>query len=524
MSTPKGWSSQEKDDTLEPQFTTIQPVGQRRYGMDVNAHAFYEEIATDAAEAGSTTTNIVATSHSAQIGDIIRFTSGSLSGQEVTVVERSDQALDANNIPLGDTLDSAPSASDAFTIYRNRKPVVSASGGMSVSSVDPIRFDLNGTTTDVSKDTGTPANSRPLPVEILSASGVEINVTTGDIGVQLSHSGGSPDSVLIGDGTETVNVNASNEMQVADDTARTSLATIAGDTTSLDAKVPAQGAALTAASVPVNIASDQTVPVSAASLPLPTGAATAANQSTANGLLTTIDADTGSIATSASTIAGAVSGTEMQVDVVTSALPTGAATAANQSTANGLLTTIDADTGALAGCVAGTEVQVDIVSSALPTGAATETTLNSIKTAVEIIDNAISGSEMQVDVVTSALPTGAATAANQASILAELDLDVVDTAYIDYTSTNLPGNATNPAELVASSAADYKAIQVFDTAGVPCEIMTGAAAAETRKLVFGPGSDQTVRARITSGTRISIRRIDDAAAFSTGSITVNFLG
>ncbi|MCP4527519.1 MAG: hypothetical protein GY833_16620 [Aestuariibacter sp.] len=38
--------------------------------------------------------------------------------------------------------------------------------------------------------------------------------------------------------------------------------TIAGDTTSLDAKLPAQGAAATAASTPVNIASDQTVPVS----------------------------------------------------------------------------------------------------------------------------------------------------------------------------------------------------------------------------------------------------------------------
>ena len=65
-----------------------------------------------------------------------------------------------------------------------------------------------------------------------------------------------------------------------------------------------------------------------------TGVATAANQSTIighvdgiEGLLTTIDADTG-------TIAGAVSGTEMQVDVVTSALPSGAATASNQSTGN----------------------------------------------------------------------------------------------------------------------------------------------------------------------------------------------
>jgi hypothetical protein len=58
----------------------------------------------------------------------------------------------------------------------------------------------------------------------------------------------------------------------------------------------------------------------------------------------------------------------------TVSLPTGAATAANQTTVIGhldgvetLLGTIDADTGTLAGAVAGTEMQVDIVA-ALPAG------------------------------------------------------------------------------------------------------------------------------------------------------------
>lgn len=90
-----------------------------------------------------------------------------------------------------------------------------------------------------------------------------------------------------------------------------SLAIVAGDTTSLDAKLPAQGAALTAASVPVNIASDQTVPVSAASLPLPTGAATESTLSTLNGKVTACN--TGAVVISSS------------------ALPSGAATAANQA-------------------------------------------------------------------------------------------------------------------------------------------------------------------------------------------------
>ena len=67
------------------------------------------------------------------------------------------------------------------------------------------------------------------------------------------------------------------------DSQSTDLSTIAGDTTSLDSKMPAQGAAVTAASTPVNIASDQTVPVSAASLPLPSGAATEATLSSLDG-------------------------------------------------------------------------------------------------------------------------------------------------------------------------------------------------------------------------------------------------
>ena len=60
--------------------------------------------------------------------------------------------------------------------------------------------------------------------------------------------------------------------------------------TSIDGKIPAKGQANMASSTPVAIASDQTaVPISAASLPLPTGAATAANQTTGNASLSSID-------------------------------------------------------------------------------------------------------------------------------------------------------------------------------------------------------------------------------------------
>jgi len=90
------------------------------------------------------------------------------------------------------------------------------------------------------------------------------------------------------DGTQTgtkyaLVVDSSLRLRVYDVDANASL-------TSINNKLPSLGAQLTANSLAVNIASDQTVPVSAASLPLPTGAATEAKQDTIITALNSIDA------------------------------------------------------------------------------------------------------------------------------------------------------------------------------------------------------------------------------------------
>ena len=172
------------------------------------------------------------------------------------------------------------------------------------------------------------------------------------------------------------------------------LDTIAGDTTSLDAKITAC----------------DTGSVTVASSALPSGAATAANQATANTSLSNLETDA-STAAAGFAAEGAALGSgvllqgddgvdrkninvdattgDVQVDITntvtvgdisgTVSLPTGAATAANQSTANTSLSSIDTDTTTIAGDTTSLDTKVTacdtgnvtVASSALPTGAAT---------------------------------------------------------------------------------------------------------------------------------------------------------
>ena len=135
---------------------------------------------------------------------------------------------------------------------------------------------------------------------------------------------------------------------------------IATSVASLDTKAPALGQALAAGSVPVVLTAAQVTTLTPPAAI--TGYATSAKQDTIIGHVDGIEA-------SLTTVAGAVAGTEMQVDIVTSALPTGAATSAKQDTIIGHVDGIEASLTTVAGAVSGTEMQVDIVGS-LPAGTA----------------------------------------------------------------------------------------------------------------------------------------------------------
>lgn len=183
----------------------------------------------------------------------------------------------------------------------------------------------------------------------------------------------------------------------------------------------------------VTIATDDTVTVD--------GTVTANLSATDNAVLDSIDA--------------AVNGT-LTVDGSAVTQPISGTVTANLGTIdNAVLDSIDAGVAnvvtavqLLDNAISGSEMQVDVVTSALPSGAATETTLDAIKTAVELIDNAISGSEMQVDVV-----SGTVTA----------NLGATDNAVLDAIEANTSGSTShyrnidaNAEDAIKSSAGTLK--------------------------------------------------------------------
>lgn len=311
-----------------------------------------------------------------------------------------------------------------------------------------------------------------------------------------------------------------------------------------DTLQPVQGTV--ADGILVNLGANNDVTV--ASLPLPSGASTAANQSTIIGhvdgietLLGTIDADT-------STLAGAVSGTEMQVDVLTmptvtvqatnldirdltsvsdsvsavvtsSALPTGASTAANQTTiighldgVEGLLTTIDSDTSTLAVVGGGTEATAQRV------------TIASDSTGVLSVDD--NGSSLTVDNAALSVTGGGVEASAMRVTIASDSTGVLS---IDDNGGSITIDGTVAATIAAGATTIAKAEDVASAdadVGVPAMAVRKATPANTsgtdgdyEMLQMSAGrlwASATVDAALPAGTNTIGGTVPNASASGTG--------
>jgi hypothetical protein len=325
---------------------------------------------------------------------------------------------------------------------------------------------------------------------------------------------------------------------------------------SIDGKLNSLGQKAMAASMPVVIASDQsTVPVSMASAPLPTGAATAANQTTLGAQTTKINDGTNTAAVTASSAlkvdgsavtqpvsgtvtvtqatgtnlhavidSGTVSATQSGTWNITNisgtvSLPTGASTSALQTTGNTSLSNIDTNTSALA-LSQGTSITSKLgpmIQAEATTNPPTYTTAT-----INPLTTTTAGG-LRVDLAT--VNNGQAPAVNYGQVTSgSLRINQGGRAKAnapvrnDYTSTNVTTAAY--VQLVASTSNDASQIEIFDSSGQTLVLAVGAAASEVDQINIFPGGNGRVPLFIPSGSRVSIKAV--SATASVGEIDINF--
>lgn len=244
MASESGFSNQKKLGIA--QYKTIQSLGSDKFGAPVASRGLFDVSGADQAIVNVDTSNdlkyiyIEVTAHGARVNDVFRLTTGNLSSWEFPI----EEVVDVDIIKVLNVCPSLPVAGDDGRVHRWITPGYSSDGGLAVSvPTAPAQFIYNGgdqqvvqdTATPannrampnllfiykdgvehpITKDTGTPANTLGIPVEIVAASGTPINITAGDINVQLTDVGVNFDAVRVGDGSGIyLDINADGSINV----------------------------------------------------------------------------------------------------------------------------------------------------------------------------------------------------------------------------------------------------------------------------------------------------------------------
>lgn len=252
---------------------------------------------------------------------------------------------------------------------------------------------------------------------------------------------------------------------------------------SIDTKTPTVGQKASAASSPVVIANDQsTLPISAASLPLPAGASTSALQTSGNASLTSIDGKTPAL------------GQALAAASVPVVLP-----AAQISTLTPLSTvTVTQATG--------TNLHTVVDSSALPTGAATETTLASLNSKVTTVN------------------TGAVVlAAGSATIGALTANQSVNNAQVNGTTVSTGNGVSGTGVQRVAIASDNTAFTV-NAANVNSSTSSVTSVASSASSVSILASNASAKGRFLFNDSTSTLYLKFGTTASTTSYTVQILG
>lgn len=399
----------------QARYVTVQEMNGKRHALDVIIQGAYQITITPLTVAsGSNIRVIKCVAHGANKNDIIRL----LNGTQFSALSIPD----ADTIITSVELDVDPTG-DTFTIWRHITPAYNADGSLNVSIIpSPVSYNRKvagiTSTTVVLEDEDTPSNSRALPVVIHSIDGAPINITAGDLNVQLSDQGANPDVTKIGDGTNRLGINSNLEAKTHDDDILSKLTdklqqtqltngTISAGVKALNNQLVATDVGLITNSaihgittagggayvdVKVNPSGALTVESTVVSSTLPTGASTSALQTSGNASLTSIDTKLTSQATAANQTT--------ELTRIGDVVETAPASDTASSGLNGRLQRI--------------AQRLTSLIALLPTSIGTKTSVASLSVVIASDQAAI-----PVSVGSSALPTGAATGANQTLQLAQ---------------------------------------------------------------------------------------------------------
>lgn len=222
-------------------FNTISGTGYGKYANDVAPKSYYELTpSTQSALSYDESKGVIELAgHAARRGDMIRIMdSGTYNRFELEVLDVDGdfifvdpRILDHTSIVSFKILRAVSNLTDpdgAITASTGPTQVVIDGAVVQIETDEadvtknkpmPSRLYISkdGDNVPVNKDTNNPNNTQGIPVEIVSGSGSEINITAGDINVQTSHTGLNPDSMQIGDGTTVLGITVAKEAKVNDD-------------------------------------------------------------------------------------------------------------------------------------------------------------------------------------------------------------------------------------------------------------------------------------------------------------------
>lgn len=562
-----GLPSQGTNETGTQSFVTVEHIREKQNALSVESYEFVEiAVASDAVEAGSDDENINATGHVILKGDLIRFTSGSLSGKSARV--RSITSVNA--VKLSEKLSATPGVGDTFQVLRHRNPVVDTNGRVTVdatisevavynedtahTNADPLKA-VAAVRSDASAPLAADGDYHPLLVNNLGELKVAATIT--EVATAADGAAGLPALTKVVSGYDGANVqalhtDASGDLQID---VLTEPATAADGAAGLPAvtKVIAGYDGANVQAIHTDASGDLqtdvlTEPATAAdgAAGLPAVTKVIAGYDGANVQAIHTDA-AGDLQCDILSLIPGVAATSLgkAEDAAHADGDTGVMSLAVRNDAGAALAGADGDyiplstdatgnlrTNLVTALPAGTNNIGDVdVLSIVPGTAATNlgkaedaahTSGDVGVMALAVRQDATAASAADGDY--TPLQTNANGELKVAATVSQAYLSVVDFLDVPYfDATTINGAAGAFVEGVASLAAQVRKVQVFDTSGAFIGVYTGAAAAETLAFVFGPGSNETIEINIAAATRISFRSLE-AAAPSAGNITMNFIG